>query len=84
MELGKMTKTQILMICLLGFALAGCDQGSVLNSKQLEPDNVSRIDSAGWDLRVYEFTPNTAPQKQCLFVAGTKKGGLVCFDKEEN
>jgi hypothetical protein len=71
----------IFVIALFGFFLTGCEQGSVFNSKPLIPDDVSRIETAGWDARIYEFTPNKAPNTLCIFVAGENKAGLSCFDK---
>lgn len=64
-------------------ALAGCDKGSYFNidTKQMQPDVVTRMEADGTDLRVYEFTPVTSPNKQCIFVAGHKKASLQCFDK---
>lgn len=64
--------------------LAGCENGSYFDSNtiQLKSDKVGRIEATGNDLRVYEFTPQTTPNKQCIFVSGERKGSLVCFDKE--
>ena len=64
--------------------LTGCDQGSVFNSPLMHTDQTSRLESAGWDMRVYEFTPRTSPNTQCVYVAGERKGGLACFPKEVN
>lgn len=78
-----MKKTMILA-AIAALALAGCGEaGSYFNhsTTQLNNDKVGRLEAMGADLRVYEFTPQTAPNKQCIFVAGEKKGGLVCFDK---
>lgn len=63
--------------------LAGCEDGSYFDAdtKQIKSDFVSRIEAMGTDMRVYEFTPRSNPGKQCLFVAATNKGGLVCWDK---
>ena len=63
--------------------LAGCEDGSYFdpNTKQIKSDFVSRIEADGTDMRVYEFTPQSNPGKQCVFVAATSKGGLVCFDQ---
>jgi len=73
----------ILSAFILLLVCAGCDRGSVFNSStpQATTDYTSRIESAGFDMRVYEFTPQTAQHMQCVFVAGTKKGGLFCFEK---
>lgn len=69
----------ILALCLL----SGCEQGSYFNSDtvQIKSDKVSRLEATGEDLRIYEFTPRSAPGMQCVFAAGDKKGGLVCFPK---
>ena len=78
-----MKKTMILA-AIAALALAGCGEaGSYFNhnTAQLNNDKVGRLEAMGTDLRVYEFTPQTAPNKQCIFVAGEKKGGLACFDK---
>lgn len=80
-----MKRAALLGLALVSIALAGCEpeDGSYFspNTKQLKSDKVGRLEATGEDLRVYEFTPQTDPQKQCVFVAGEKKGGLVCFDK---
>lgn len=62
--------------------LAACDNGSVFNGQTKLPDNVTRLETAGWDARIYEFTPSTAQNMTCVFVAGSKKAGLDCFSKK--
>lgn len=64
-------------------ALAACEDGSYFDhdTKQLRSDKVGRLETAGEDMRVYEFTPQTMPGTQCVFVAGDQKGGLYCKDK---
>lgn len=58
------------------------EDGSIWTTASQEGDAVMRLEATGEDLRVYEFTPNTHPGKQCVFVAGNEgKGGLFCFDK---
>jgi len=59
------------------------EDGSILTSSTRSSDVVTRLEAQGEDLRVYEFTPETSPHKQCVFVAGNEgKGGLFCFNKE--
>lgn len=67
----------------VGAILSGCEDGSYFNSNtvQMKSDKVGRLEAFGEDLRVYEFTPQTAPNSTCIFVAGEKKGGLVCIPK---
>lgn len=79
-----MNRLLTLSALILGsLALAGCEEGSYFNSNttQLRNDKVGRLEATGEDLRVYEFTPQTAPKKQCVFVAGKNKGSLACWDK---
>lgn len=79
-------KNRFIIAALLfsAFILVGCEQGSYFDSdtKQIQSDKVSRLETVGVDLRIYEFTPQTAPHMQCVFVAGDKKGGLYCFPKK--
>ena len=65
-------------------AVSGCEDGSYFDTTttQLKSDKVGRLEATGEDLRVYEFTPQTMPHLQCIFVAGNQKGGLVCEPKE--
>ncbi len=77
-----MKKITWILLALALALLAGCDNGSVFNGKQTHTDATTRIESAGWGMCVYEFTPQTAPNMQCIFVAGNRKGGLTCFEKE--
>ena len=72
----------IFSIIMIGTTI-GCDRGSVFNGMQGHPDATMRLEAAGWDLRVYEFTPQTADNMTCVFVAGHRKAGLDCFPKEK-
>ena len=75
----------IVYVCLIGL-LAGCENGSYFDpaTRQLHSDKVGRIEATGEDLRAYEFTPQTDSRMQCVFVAGTAKGGMFCWVKEVN
>jgi len=77
--------TGLVATLLLGSCDLLSESGSYFNSGtvQLKSDKVGRLEATGKDLRVYEFTPQTATNKQCIFVSGTSKAGLVCFDKEK-
>jgi len=72
-------------IIAIAIVLSGCgEDGSYfsLNTKQINADAVSRMEAEGVDLRIYEFTPRTDSKKQCVFVSGTQKAGLQCWDKK--
>jgi len=73
----------LLIMVVISCTIIACDGGSVFNGKQAHPDSVVRLEAAGWDLRVYEFTPQTAHNMTCVFVAGNRKAGLDCFPKEK-
>ena len=74
---------KIILITFIGLALTACDDGGMLdiNTPQAKSDAVSRLEATGFDLRIYEFTPQTAAGMQCIFVAGNQKAGLNCFPK---
>jgi len=74
---------KILILSALTAVLVGCEDGSYFSGDtiQMKADKVGRLEAVGTDLRVYEFTPQTDPRKQCIFVAGEKKAGLQCWDK---
>lgn len=57
------------------------EAGSYLVTKSTDVDTAYRLNVKGEDLRVYEFTPKGAPEKLCVFVAGTNKGDMECIDK---
>ena len=59
------------------------DDGSFIDptTTWFKADQVSRMESAGSDLRVYEFTPQTEPDKKCIYVSGDREGSLQCFPK---
>lgn len=57
------------------------EAGSYLVTRSTDVDTAYRLNVKGEDLRVYEFTPKGAPEKLCVFVAGTNKGDMECIDK---
>jgi len=63
------------------FSAEYLDEGSFLTTETMVPDSAVRIQTMGDDLRLYEFTPKTLPNWQCIFVAGTNKGDTFCVEK---
>lgn len=81
--MNKLKKYTLVLSALMALlAVTGCDKGSVFNGEQAHTDETTRLEAAGLDMRVYEFTPKTAKYMQCVFVAGGRKGGLACFEKK--
>lgn len=84
-------KTKTIIVILLGvlILLGGTlwvkanyfEAGSYLVTRSTDVDTAYRLNVKGEDLRVYEFTPKGAPEKLCVFVAGTNKGDMECIDK---
>jgi hypothetical protein len=37
------------------------------------------VETAGWNLRVYEWIPADSPNTRCVFAAGSQKGGVACY-----
>ena len=60
------------------------DDGSLLTTPAINADKVTRLSAAGNDMRLYEFTPQTAPYMQCIFIVGTNKGSTFCFEKRNH
>lgn len=73
----------ILIGAIAAVTLMGCEDGSYFDKDTMQgkSDAVMRLTATGNDLRVYEFTPQTMDHMQCIFVSGTKKGGLWCEPK---
>jgi uncharacterized protein YxeA len=59
------------------------DDGNVFTTPTISADKVTRLSAAGHDMRLYEFTPQTAPYMQCIFIAGESKGSSFCFEKKD-
>ena len=59
------------------------DDGNVFTTATISADKVTRLSAAGGDMRLYEFTPQTAPHMQCIFIAGNSKGSAFCFEKKD-
>jgi hypothetical protein len=52
---------------------------NMVTSGPTVPSKEFKVDASGWDLRGYVFKlPGST--KTCVFVAGSKKGGLSCFE----
>jgi hypothetical protein len=48
----------------------------------VEPDSKYQLDTAGWNTRVYEWTPKSNPNVFCI-AQFSEKGpvGMYCFEK---
>ena len=55
---------------------------STLNEKTIKPTAVYNVETAGWNIRVVEWTPAGNPNVRCVFGGGSKKGGISCYQKQ--
>lgn len=68
---------KIILVALV-IVLSGCDKGNPFNSYTVKAGATYRLASPGRDLVVFEFTPETQPNMQCVLVSGS----LECFHKK--
>ena len=53
------------------------------NLEDRENDSAYQMEAAGWDVRVYEFTPVANENVTCIFISGSNGPfGFQCFEKE--
>lgn len=76
-------------IILVAGIVSGCsfyssEPGSYITTPAKKVDSATRLEVAGADLRIYEFTPETNKNVTCIFVAGSQKSGLFCVPKQPN
>lgn len=81
----KIKRATVALVAVAALLVSCGEEGSYFNDNttQLKSDRVGRLEAVGTDMRVYEFTPQTNPNRRCLMVTGENKGGLNCWDKSE-
>lgn len=52
-------------------------------NKTIKPDAQYNIETEGYNVRVYEFTPLTDPGSLCIMTFTNEKMGTYCFQKSE-
>lgn len=52
-------------------------------NKTINPDAQYNIETEGYNVRVYEFTPLTDPGSLCIMTFTNEKMGTYCFKKSE-
>jgi len=52
-------------------------------NKTLEPDVKYSIETEGYNVRVYEFTPLSDPGSTCVMTFTNEKMGMFCFNKSD-
>ena len=52
-------------------------------NKTIDPDVKYSIETEGYNVRVYEFTPATDPGSLCIMTFTNEKMGMYCFNKSD-
>lgn len=52
---------------------------TTLGAETIKPSAEYLIETAGWNIRVYEWIPADNPNARCMFAAGSQKGGVACY-----
>lgn len=68
---------------LSAYALSWSQLKSWMN-KDIEPDVKYNIETEGYNVRVYEFTPVTDPGSTCIMTFTNEKMGMFCFNKSKD
>jgi len=53
-------------------------------NKDVEPDVKYNIETEGYNVRVYEFTPLSDPGSTCIMTFTNEKMGMFCFNKSKD
>jgi hypothetical protein len=79
-------KKIILIFCIFLAINANAISWSQLKSwmnKTIDPDVKYNLETEGYNVRVYEFTPLTDPGATCIMTFTNEKMGMYCFPKTE-
>jgi hypothetical protein len=52
---------------------------TTMGTETVKPSSEYLIETAGWNIRVYEWIPADNPNARCMFAAGSQKGGVACY-----
>ena len=52
---------------------------TTMGAQTIKPSSEYLIETAGWNIRVYEWIPADNPNTRCMFAAGSQKGGVACY-----
>ncbi len=53
-------------------------------NKDIKPDVKYNIETEGYNVRVYEFTPISDPGSTCIMTFTNEKMGMFCFNKSKD
>jgi hypothetical protein len=78
-------KVFLLSILLATFSYAELSWSQIKSwtNKTIDPDAKYNIETEGYNVRVYEFTPVTDPGSTCIMTFTNEKMGMFCFAKSK-
>ena len=76
-------KKIILFVCMLTLLEAQITWSQIMSwkNKTIKPDAQYNVETEGYNVRVYEFTPLTDPGSTCIMTFTNEKMGMFCFAK---
>ena len=79
---------KILLVALIAFtsvnARMSWSQVMSWKNKSIKPDAQYNIETEGYNVRVYEFTPMTDSGSTCVMSFTNEKMGMFCFAKSKD
>ena len=75
----------ILLVGLISNVYAGLTWSQIMSwkNKTIKPDAQYSVETEGYNVRVYEFTPATDPGSLCIMSFTNEKMGMYCFQKSK-
>ena len=81
----KLLISTFLLVLSANFAYAlSWSQLKSWTNKDIEPDVKYNIETEGYNVRVYEFTPLSDPGSTCIMTFTNEKMGMFCFNKSKD
>lgn len=80
-----MKKIIFLILISVNFLYAGFTWSQIQSwsNKTIKPDAKYNVETEGYNVRVYEFTPASDPGSTCIMTFTNEKMGMFCFAKSE-
>ena len=75
--------TSILLLSSSAYAVSWSQMKSWMN-KDVDPDVKYNLETEGYNVRVYEFTPISDPGSLCIMSFTNEKMGMFCFNKSKD
>lgn len=83
----KLLLSAILAVCATSASAGMFSTVSGMNMPEIKPSNGYTIDTAGFNPRIYEFTPKFDSNKICIIAFSSSDGSsssqMDCFDKKK-